>query len=122
MPKRGKRQKKGGSRILYGGSSHIPAGSMSVGGSISVPGGRLRPKHRRHRSIPASQGKLRAVHKKGSQYKHGAHFLGSSLSKHDAHRVFGGALNAFYPALDRSRMRDINYRGIKHAVYTGSVI
>ena len=112
----------GGSRILYGGSSHIPAGSMSVGGSMSVPGGRLTHRSIRHRSIPASQGKLRAVHQKGSRYKHGAHFLGGSLSSKDSHRVFGGAQNTFYPALDRSRIRDINYRGVKHAAYRGSTI
>jgi len=92
------------------------------GGSVAIPGGRLRPKHRRHRSVPAPQGKLRPVHRKGSSYKHGAHFLGGSLSRNDGHRVFHGAVNSFFPALDRSNLRHINYRGIKHAAVRGSVI
>ena len=118
-----RRKKRGGSSRVPGGSSRLPAGSMSVpGGSLQVPGGRLRPKGRRHRSVPARQGRLQPRHAKGSRYKHGAHFLGGSLSEHDAHRVFSGAQNSFYPALNRSNLRHINYSGIKHAAIRGSVI
>ena len=92
------------------------------GGSSRIPGGRLKPKHKKHRSIPANQGRIPPVYRRGSNYKHGAHFLGGSLSKHDGQKIFHGAENSFYPAVDRSRIRDINYRGIKHAAYVSSVI
>jgi hypothetical protein len=89
---------------------------------MSIPGGRLKPKHKRHRSMPARQGSIRPVYRRESAYKHGAHFVGGSLSAHEGQRIFNGAQNTYYPALDRSRMRDINYRGTKHTAYSGKVI
>ena len=125
-----KRRKKGSSVRIPGGSSrspggsvNFPGGSMSIpGGSVTIPAGRLKPKHRRHRSVPASQGRLKPVFKKGGRYKHGAHFMGGSLSAHDGHRVFHGATNSFYPAVDRDNLRHINYRGMKHASVRGTTI
>lgn len=107
MPKR-KRTRKAGSSRLPGGSSRLPGGALRA---------------YTKRSRPANQGKHRpVVRKAASNYLHGSHFVGGSLSKHDGIRVFQGAQNTYYPAMNRALRRHIDYKGLKHTFVRGNTI